>query len=102
MYKGPEARQSLTVSRKSWCLVPLKFGTQKRYITRRREKVNRIKIAKSKGYTKSLVYHAKKYAFSLKSHVYSSIKVILGSEMSKICIFNDHSPYRMNSRLDSQ
>lgn len=94
MYKGLEAGKGLTVSRMSGCLVPLKTGTQKRYITRRMEKVNRIKI------TKSLVYHAKKYAFSLKSHVSTSIKVILGSETSKICIFNDHAAYSMNSRLN--
>lgn len=50
---------------------------------------------------KALMHHAKRYVFSLKSHVYSSIKdLLMEVEMSKICIFNDHSACSMKSSLD--
>lgn len=78
----------------SWSSVSRENRTQKRCITNG-GKVDRVDTMKS------LVHHAKRCAFSLKSHAYSSMKNLFGGiEMSKVCIFNDHSACSMKSGLD--
>lgn len=62
------------------------WNSKKTQSKKKRGKISRVQI------TKCLVYHAKRSVFSLKSHIYPSIKDLLwGAEISKVCIFNDHS-----------